>query len=291
MASRYKTWVTRLGALAGAIVVAVVGYRVAFDRSGNVSRRMDNVGIIGGIAATDSEFPYLAFVQYDGPPVGHCTGVVVAPRLILTAAHCVVNLKDDRDQSPVKYTVLTGNLDRRSPRRQVSGVENIMVFPRFEPQSGHGDAALLMLSKPTTVHPVTLETETASKSSEPGTVVKIAGWGEPRYEPGGPVRKLVQGETVVQPAIWCVSRVAFFDSADQVCAIDAPSYRTAACFGDSGGPLLTRRRLDMSVLDIGVVSSGQDDCSDRHPTMFTRVAAIFPWVHGWIARLDAVAPP
>jgi hypothetical protein len=48
--------------------------------------------IVGGTTAPAGTFPWLAFVYMDTPESwGICTGTVVAPNVVLTAAHCAID--------------------------------------------------------------------------------------------------------------------------------------------------------------------------------------------------------
>src|SRR5262249_23619108 len=67
--------------------------------------------------------------------------------------------------------------------------------------------------------------------------------------------------------------------------IDAPSYQTSVCHGDSGGPLLMT--VSSELVQIGITSFGvAENCPTHSPQVDTRVDVVSAWVLGEIA-----APP
>jgi secreted trypsin-like serine protease len=69
-----------------------------------------HASIIGGDVAAIADFPSLAFiVAATGKNQGFaCTGTVISPRLILTAAHCVEDLDFGGFTPAPDYKVATG---------------------------------------------------------------------------------------------------------------------------------------------------------------------------------------
>lgn len=87
--------------------------------------------IIGGDVAAIADFPSLAFIaaRENRRQSFACTGTVIAPRLILTAAHCVENLSAGGFTPTGGYAVATGVANpREAGPGDVSRVSSTHVF-------------------------------------------------------------------------------------------------------------------------------------------------------------------
>jgi secreted trypsin-like serine protease len=248
--------------------------------------------IVGGSPAAAGTEPWLAFVEdSQGPDNESCTGTVVSANVILTAGHCAENTTTATVSPPSGYTVVTGSLDwTDASTRDVSGVSRVIVYPGFNPETVQGDAALLVLSTPTTAPPLPLATASDAGLLAPGTLGTITGWGE---TVAGDVNSLPAAlrwaPTVVQSTAYCNQNVSAFDPATQICAINTANDDTSTCFGDSGGPLLANDLAGQNgnPTEIGIASEVEGECDTTFPDIFARVDAISSWADGVIA---AVAP-
>src|SRR4029079_3389408 len=69
---------------------------------------MAETSIVRGRPAAIASFPWLAHVDYNGDvDKFDCTGTVVAPRVVMTAAHCALT-GTGHDALAANYTILTG---------------------------------------------------------------------------------------------------------------------------------------------------------------------------------------
>jgi secreted trypsin-like serine protease len=253
--------------------------------------------IIGGKAAPILAFPSLAYIAAGvSPHHGFaCSGTVIAPRLILTAAHCVEDLETGGFTPADRYAVATGFADPRE-----AGPENIFrvtsthVFPEFDPGTLRGDAGILILATPTTAPAIALPTATDSALYEGGETVLLSGWGLTRAGTSVPPKRLRSAPTVVQDAQSCKRRTRDFlpsySPAFQLCTLDPPADKTGGCFGDSGGPAIAQRP-DGAAVEIGITSTGGPSCSTRLPTVLTRTDRVSVWATEWIAASEYGAPP
>jgi secreted trypsin-like serine protease len=253
--------------------------------------------IIRGDVAAIADFPSLAFIAAQtGKDEGFaCTGTVIAPRVILTAGHCVEDLRLGGFTPAPDYKVATG---RANPRQDVTGdvleVVATHVFPGFDPGTAKGDAALLILATPTSAPPIALADATDAALYAGGAQVLLAGWGlTAPHAKSGP-ENLRSTSTVVLSPGSCKQRTRSFNpsysGATEMCTTDPPDRANGGCFGDSGGPAIAHR-ADGSPVQIGIVSTGGPECSTKLPNIFTRADRVSSWASEWIAATESGGPP
>jgi secreted trypsin-like serine protease len=253
--------------------------------------------IIRGTPASIADFPSLAFIaaENDDGDGFACTGTVISPRLVLTAAHCVEDLSFGGFTPAPDYLVVTG---RSSPGQSGSGevfeVSATHVFPGFDPGTTHGDAALLVLAAPTAAPAIPLATAADSALYLGGAEVLLAGWGLTSPNARSGPESLRSTSNVVLNPVACKQRTRPYyppySTARQMCTTDPPDRANGGCFGDSGGPVIARR-ADGSPVEIGIVSTGGPRCSTKLPNIFTRADLISAWAAEWVAAIETGAPP
>ncbi|HEV7769369.1 MAG TPA: serine protease [Solirubrobacterales bacterium] len=254
--------------------------------------------IIRGDVASTAEFPSLAFIAAStGKNEGFaCTGTVLSPRVILTAAHCVEDLDVGGFTAPTAYKVATG---RTAPTEEdevgnVLPVSSTHVFPGFDPGTVLGDAALLILASPTTAPAISLAGAADAALYAGGAPVRLAGWGLTAPRAKSIPKSLHATSTVVLSPASCKKRTRSFSptysGAMQMCTTDPPDHANGGCFGDSGGPAIAQR-ADGTPVQIGIVSVGGPECSTKLPNIFTRVDLVSTWASEWVAATETGTPP
>jgi trypsin len=251
--------------------------------------------IIGGRAASIEEFPSLVYVEArEGNHGFSCTGTVVAPRVVLTAAHCVESIEEGTITPAADYAVSTGVADLRHIGPQnVFHIAATHVFPGFDPGIVHGDAAILILDRPTTSPPIPLANASDAALYAGGAEVSLAGWGLTRNGAKQPPPNLRATTMLVQPPSFCRQKTHPFYTpysvTAQVCLL-AADRASGGCFGDSGGPAIGHR-ADGTPVQLGITSTGGPSCSPKLPNVLTRVDFVSQWVSEWIAATESGAPP
>jgi secreted trypsin-like serine protease len=254
-----------------------------------------SASVIGGHNATIAQYPSLAYIEGVQATAGYaCTGTVVAPRVILTAGHCVEDIESSSIVEPTEIAVATGvsNLTK-IPRANISAVVQVLAYPNFDPTKLQGDAGLLILAAPVVAPPIALATTADAALYEPGDELTIAGWGIDDRKTGHAPTQLQAASVPVEEASRCKRGTRrfypFFDPIHQVCALDIPGFKVTACHGDSGGPAIATR-TDGTPVEIGVTSLGDGSCNPSSPAVFTRVDQISTWVQSWINAVELGAP-
>lgn len=252
--------------------------------------------IIGGRAATVAEFPSAAYIESrQGQGGSACTGSVVAPRVVLTAAHCIEDLERGRFTPAANFAVAIGaTTPAKALPENIFRVVETYVFPGFDPGSLRGDAGILVLDRPTAAPPIALAGPADAALYAGGAPVQVAGWGLTRANAVDGPGSLRATSMVVQAPSFCERKTRRYyppySPNSHVCTLDVPAKTSGGCFGDSGGPLIGQR-ADGTPVELGVVSTGGPFCSTKLPNIFTRADFISTWVSQWIAAIESGGPP
>ena len=247
--------------------------------------------IVGGTDVAQGELGFVAFVAYLGQDTDMaCSGTVVAANVILTAAHCALDESTGAPLDPSGFRVVTGSVDwTNTSARQVSGVSRVIVDPAYDPTNHNSDAALLVLSTPTSAPTIRLAGAADRGLESAGTDSAIAGWGE-TYA-GSDITDVLQwAKTVVQSPAYCDQFTRSYVSGFQLCAVDYPFDDTGTCNGDSGGPLLATDTAG-NLVEIGITSYGPVDCDTNSASYYTAARSISAWATSQINAANPTSPP
>jgi trypsin len=276
--------------LGGAILALVLALPGTASASGGA-----HASVIGGRPASVAQFPSLAYIEAGNERHGFaCTGTVVAPRVILTAAHCAEDVESGGFTQPGEYAVATNIANpKQASAEDVFDVSAVHVFPSFDPGVIHGDAAVLILSRPTSAPPLALAGPEDAALYEGGAAVTVAGWGLTRAQNRQAPANLRSATMAIQKPTTCQRKTRGyykeFSPAVQLCLLSPPANKSGTCFGDSGGPAIGQR-ADGTPVELGVISVVGPLCTPQAPNVLTRVDYVSSWVAEWIAATESGGP-
>lgn len=250
--------------------------------------------ILGGNKTALFEMPWMVLISYDsarGESLS-CGATLITKWYILTAAHCVTNLR-----SLTIRSVILGEHDVRNdpdcenydgvmncaPPIKTVTIDRIIPHPGFKDKNSD-DIALLRLSEPAdfssdSVGPICLPTTRELLNEDlVGAVGSVVGWGLAENGVQSPVLLRVDLPIVSNSDCQDVYKPRTIGE-NQLCA--GGLNNKDSCTGDSGGPLLYQGRGatgGIRYIQRGVVSYGTIQCGIGRPGVYTRVSHYMDWI-------------
>ncbi|TRY92722.1 hypothetical protein DNTS_024811, partial [Danionella cerebrum] len=260
--------------------------------------------IVGGAECPKGHCPWQVLLKYGQK--GFCGGVIYNHLYILTAAHCLENLK----LKFLKIVAGEHDLEVNEGTEQTIAVAQMIPHPEYVPSTADNDIALLRLSEPIIFDahaiPVCLpQRALAERELWAVSMHTVSGWGK-RSEDGPTSRilrrlQVMLGESVTSlpPFISSSEQDCFFNRGDV--SLQVPRIRTQECVessnvslsrnmfcagflqgeqdsckGDSGGPLTTLFRKTHFLL--GIVSWGKGCARPGAYGIYTRISNYLQWI-------------
>ena len=243
--------------------------------------------IVGGVPATASQYPWQAAVAYnDALYVGNgfqrqfCGGTLVAPNVVITAAHCLYDNPDPGGfGAPNNFESFTGRTTLSSAEGQVHEWVDYYFFtdgggnPLFNPVTYDYDAVFVVLASSSSSPPVQVAGSTESAIWAPGQPAFISGWGDTASGAGNYQDSLLAARVAIIGDETCSNPASYgtdFHPALMVCA-GLPSGGVDTCQGDSGGPIVVPIAGGGFRL-VGDTSWGIGCAQPQYPGIYGRIA-------------------
>lgn len=259
------------------ICFAVISCLVASALAGVVPKLPHVLGggkIVNGFDLDIEEAPYQVSIQTRGK-FHYCGGSLIAPDIVLTAAHCV-----DDDPKPRRVIIYLGSSDRVEGGISIPAAD-IIYHEKYNPRRIFNDIALIRLSQSVEFSNKIQPIELATSDPEPGTTVLVSGWGDRVDGDTRPAPRLLQGVYISTISLQdCRYAYGYFALQDtNLCAYTQDK---DSCQGDSGGPLAA------DGIQVGVVSWGAG-CAERGaPGVYASVAGYRDWIETTIERMREI---
>jgi trypsin len=230
--------------------------------------------IVGGSQPSRNRYPY--FVRIDHNNRLHCGGVLIAPDIVLTAAHCVMGSGT--------YTAYVNafNTYRFYSGVEVKAVSSASKHPSYSSRTRGYDLAIMKLSSPVN-NPVTIPIN--GLSSEPGTGDSLTVIGVGADASGRSTVWLHEAEVnMVSPRTCNINYGGKINDRTMFCARDPGQ---DSCQGDSGGPIM--QTIGGVEQVVGIVSWGIGCAEAAYPGVYARTSAAKQWIDIMVSRLSTVA--
>jgi secreted trypsin-like serine protease len=226
--------------------------------------------VVGGKLAPEGRFPWVVRLSMG------CGGTLVAPRVVLTAGHCVDGTGDN---ATIKVTA--GSVDLKSSKARTAKSVRIIRATGFTDETRGKDWAAVRLNRPLDLPVLPL----AGGPDEGGRLV-VMGWGQIREDSIRQEQRLHYARVAVVPDASCAA--AYRKAGVKLVIEDslcAGRHGVDTCQGDSGGPMVGRT-ADGRWVQVGIVSWGLGCARDGYPGVYTEIAKFRPDIVAAVRQLS-----
>ncbi|XP_062136285.1 venom protease [Drosophila sulfurigaster albostrigata] len=229
--------------------------------------------ITGGRPAEADEWPWMAALLREGFSFVWCGGVLITDRHVLTAAHCLENIK--KDQLFVRLGEYNTHQLNETRARDFR-IASMVLHVDYDTHNYMNDIAMIRIERPTLfntyIWPVCMPPLNEDWS---GRNAIVMGWGTQKFN-GAHSKVLMEANLPVWKQSDCQAAMVEHIPSTVICA-GLPEGGQDSCQGDSGGPLVVQLP-NMRWVTIGIVSWGLGCAQAGRPGVYTRVDRYLDWI-------------
>jgi secreted trypsin-like serine protease len=235
--------------------------------------------IIGGTAAQNGEFPWMAALLSTTDGSQFCGGSLIAAEWVLTAGHCFFE-QQTQSTFAADVQVLLGTLDVSDNSGSLHSVSEIRLPAGFV--NGTNDIALLRLTTPADLNDPAIDLlplidpGDETTLAAPGVRATVAGWGATNPDGSTASDVLLHVEVPIVSKETC-NPGGLDPEIDNNLLCAGGEAGSDSCSGDSGGPLFIA--TNGGFVQAGIVHAGPQICAQSNQYgLYTRVALFRTWI-------------
>ena len=230
--------------------------------------------IVGGTAASQGEYMWFTLL-YDSATYWPCGAFLVAPDILLSAAHC---------NGKLSYGLVGAyDLNTGSPNSVKADVITTVPHPQYNKQTLLNDVLVIKITPVTTITPAKINLDSSIPAS--GDSLTAMGFGYTLGNDDDGSHILLTAQMSEVSVSTCRSYYNGVHPNTQICAWNQNPIEIT-CDGDSGGPLIETS----SEVVVGITSWVDGWGCKKGPGGFTRVSAYTSFFQDTICNMSAYPP-
>lgn len=249
--------------------------------------------IIGGSEASDSRYPYAAYLMYDNSPF--CGGSLIASDVVLSAGHCLT-----MTEGVQPYTVVIGrhNVTHTDEGEEFTNAWGI-PHPDYNLYKGDdNDFGLIFLPNRTQQDTIVRLNKDDDVPID-GQMLTYFGWGVTDQNSTDPpvsdVPLEIETATISNEECSAIDGVYMghnetyngYITDNMICTL---AFDKDSCQRDSGGPEIVKGSNATTDLQVGVISWGLGCATNIFPGVSARISKAYEWIRTEVCNRSAEPP-
>ncbi|CAK4146945.1 unnamed protein product [Aphanomyces euteiches] len=244
---------------------------ILFALSALLATAAGQLEIVGGKEAAVGKHLYTTSLRLTPGGTTYCGGSLIAPNVILTAAHCTVELN-----GALKYAVIGTHTNGGTTSGETIAIKQQIVHPKYNLDSNTNDFAIYLLASNAKTAPVPVSFDTVGVN----VPVVVRGWGA--TQEGGSSPKVLLELTVNSLSNAQCANLLKGYNVDSTMLCAGGQAGKDSCQGDSGGPLTIESSGSEKL--VGVVSWGIGCAEANKPGVYGRISAAKDFISPYLPK-------
>lgn len=252
-------------------------YRALIEQADLMGNNTMGTRVVGGSEAPRGKYEFNAGMRTSAGGSSFCGGALIAPDVVLTAAHCL----------PIPWVSAGTHFRRGTNDGQQRSVQRTVRHPSYDFRGEDYDFALLFLSSSSNTDTVRLASNNQGDESV-GRTATVTGWGS-TSEGGSTSDVLLEVDVDIVSNSQCNRAIENATGQNggitnrMICAGGVRG--EDACQGDSGGPLFVNKNGNPIL--VGDVSWGIGCARAGVPGVYGRISSVRSWIDDNVRRYSA----